>query len=241
MQTEDTPMRIDPLTPIGTLAAECPGARRVLCRLGVDALAEGGLTLREAAMRESRQVQAVIAELEVQAREAGTRVTQDWMQASKAQLVAHIVSHHHGYTREELARLGPLLGQALADDLPNHPELAELSLHFQSLEKDLLTHFQMEENNLFPALVAVDQGGPVPIALSTPQELLRTIDAEHLAVEELFLNLRMLTKDYQVPGDAGRSMRDLYLGLRELEDDLHVHLYLENHLLFPRVLPGEQR
>jgi regulator of cell morphogenesis and NO signaling len=58
-------------------------------------------------------------------------------------------------------------------------------------------------------------------------------------VEELFLNIRMLTDDYTVPRDASPAMRSLYLGLRDLEDDLHVHLYLENHLLYPRALPGE--
>ena len=97
----------------------------------------------------------------------------------------------------------------------------------------------MEERNLFPALCATDKGGPTPISLSTPREQLRTINAEHQAVEELFLNIRMLTDDYTVPRDASPSLRALYLGLRDLEDDLHVHLYLENHLLFPRALPGE--
>lgn len=101
-----------------------------------------------------------------------------------------------------------------------------------------MAHLQMEERNLFPAICANETDGPVPISLSTPQELLRTIQAEHQTVEELFLNLRLLTSDYGLPANASPSLRALYLGLRDLEDDLHVHLYLENHLLFPRVLPG---
>ena len=118
-------------------------------------------------------------------------------------------------------------------------ELDQVAIHFRSLEKDLLAHFQMEERNLFPAICALDHDGPTPISLSTPKEQLRTIHAEHQAVEELFLNIRMLTSDYALPPDASTSLRALYLGLRDLEDDLHIHLYLENHLLFPRVLPGE--
>jgi regulator of cell morphogenesis and NO signaling len=97
----------------------------------------------------------------------------------------------------------------------------------------------MEERNLFPALCDTERGGPVPISLSTPREQLRTISAEHQAVEELFLNIRSLTDDYAVAADAAPDLRALYLGLRDLEDDLHMHLYLENHLLYPRALPGE--
>ncbi len=231
-------MQIDPLIAIENLTAEHPQTRRLLCRLGVDVLAEGNLTLREAALRHGLQVQEVIQGLERLLQDKGP-VTQDWLSATKAEVVAHIVSHHHVFTREELARLGPLLDTALAEDLAAHPELTQVNSHFRNLEKDLLGHFQMEEKNLFPALCAIDKGGPTPISLSTPKEQLRTINAEHQAVEELFLNIRMLTEDYTVPRDASPSLRALYLGLRELEDDLHVHLYLENHLLYPRALPGE--
>jgi len=231
-------MQIDPLIPIENLTAEHPQARRLLCRLGVDVLTEGNLTLREAALRHGVPVQEVIQRLEPMLREKGG-VTQDWLKATKAQVVSHIITHHHVFTREELARFGPLLESCMVSDRKAHPELAQVAVHFHNLEKDLLAHFQMEEKNLFPALCAIDKGGPTPISLSTPKEQFRTINAEHQAVEELFLNIRMLTEDYTVPKDASPALRALYLGLRDLEDDLHVHLYLENHLLYPRALPGE--
>jgi regulator of cell morphogenesis and NO signaling len=231
-------MQIDPLIPIEQLTAEHPHARRLLCRLGVDVLTEGSLTLREAALRHGVPVQEVIQSLEPLVRDK-TGATQDWLKATKAQVVAHIINHHHIFTREELARFGPLLAGALKADLKAHPELDQVAIHFRSLEKDLLAHFQMEERNLFPAICAMDKGGPTPISLSTPGEQYGTINAEHQAVEELFLNIRMVTDDYTVPRDASPSLRALYLGLRDLEDDLHIHLYLENHLLYPRVLPGE--
>ena len=230
-------MPIDPLTPIDTLTAEHPQTRRLLCRLGVDVVTEGSLTLREAALRHGIPVQDVILALDPLTR--GARVTQDWLSATKMQLVNHIINYHHVFTREELTRFDALLDTALVTDRAAHPELDQVGGHFRNLEKDLLAHFQMEEKNLFPALCATDKGGPTPISLSTPKEQLRTINAEHQAVEELFLNIRMLTDDFTVPRDASPGLRSLYLGLRDLEDDLHVHLYLENHLLYPRALPGE--
>jgi regulator of cell morphogenesis and NO signaling len=164
----------------------------------------------------------------------------DWLTAPRKDLIAHIISHHHGFAREELARLAPLLDEACATCLEAHPELAEVRIHFRELGQDLRGHFQMEERNLFPAICAMDDGAPAPIALGSPREQLSSIHAEHQAVEELFLNIRMLTADYGLAEDAPAPLAALYLGLRGLEDDLHIHLYLENHLLFPRVLQGVQ-
>ena len=56
-------MQIDPLIQIDNLTAEHPQARRLLCRLGVDVLTEGNLTLREAALRHGIPVQEAIREL----------------------------------------------------------------------------------------------------------------------------------------------------------------------------------
>jgi regulator of cell morphogenesis and NO signaling len=230
-------MQIDPLTLIEQIAAEHPGTRRLLCQFGVDVMTDGGLTLRQAALRQGVPVQEAIRVLE-----PGTRPepgTQDWLKATKTQLATHIVSHHHVHTRSELTRLGHLMATVVDTEAAAHPEVVELARHFANLEKDLLAHFQMEEKNLFPAIRAAEHGGPVPISLSTPEEQLQTILAEHQAAEELVLNIRAITDDYTLPKEAGRDLRTLYLGLRELEDDLHLHLYLENHLLYPRVLPGE--
>ena len=229
-------MPIDGNTRLDTLAEGHPYARRLLSRLGLDIRAEGDLTLQTASERHGFSLHELLRGLEAAAQDApGTR---DWLTAPPKQLIAHIVLHHHGYAREELARLGPLMSQALDENGGLHPELAEVAIHLRELDSDLKAHFLMEERNLFPAILAMATGAPIPITLSTPSEQLSTIHAEHQAVEELFLNLRLLTGDYRLPEQASPALRALYLGLRDLEDDLHVHLYLENHLLFPRVLDG---
>jgi regulator of cell morphogenesis and NO signaling len=171
---------------------------------------------------------------------SGSAAQPDWRSASTKDLVAHIVDHHHAFARELLSRLELLLRAAVQEKGKAPSALSQVTVFFRELQQDLLAHFRMEEHNLFPAILAVEGGGPVPIALSTPAEVLLTIEAEHQAVEELFLNIRMVTADYNPGPQAGPSVRSLYQGLRDLEDDLHRHLYLENHLLFPRFLPPGQ-
>ena len=72
-------MHIDPLLPIEQLTAEHPHTRRLLCRLGVDVLTEGNLTLREAALRHGLPVQQVIQDLEPGL--GSSQGTQNWLTA----------------------------------------------------------------------------------------------------------------------------------------------------------------
>jgi len=160
----------------------------------------------------------------------------DWRAASTPELVAHLVAHHHAYARQALTHLEAQLETAVKEQGGRPSPLGQVTVFFRELQQDLLAHFAMEEGNLFPAIVAMMDGGPAPIALSTPRELLLTIEAEHQTVEELFLNIRMVTADYELPPEPAPGLDSLYQGFLDLEDDLHRHLYLENHVLYPRVL-----
>ncbi len=62
---------------------------------------------------------------------------------------------------------------------------------------------------------------------------------EHEQAGEILRSLKALTSDYTPPEDACGSYRSLYMGLQALEEDLHLHIYLESHLLFPRAIALE--
>lgn len=226
-------MPIDPNLTIDQLASPSVAAARHLCRLGIDVHGQGDLTLAEACEAQGLAADKVAADLE----KLPPTPAKDWMKVPIAELVHHLVHHHHAFTREELVRLQQILDRALATPGPSQALLSRIKVHFASLAKDLVAHFQMEERNLFPAICAAENGGVTPISLSTPTEQARTVSAEHQAAEELFHNIRILTVDYELPLDASDDLRLVFLGLRNLEDDLHLHLFLENHVLFPRTLP----
>jgi regulator of cell morphogenesis and NO signaling len=57
---------------------------------------------------------------------------------------------------------------------------------------------------------------------------------EHDHVGDILTQLRTTTNDYAVPDDACASYRSLYERLAELEHDTHLHVFEENHLLFPQ-------
>jgi regulator of cell morphogenesis and NO signaling len=50
-----------------------------------------------------------------------------------------------------------------------------------------------------------------------------------------------LTNDFELPPYACSRVRALYERLKVLEADLHVHIHLENNILFPRAIALEKR
>ena len=52
--------------------------------------------------------------------------------------------------------------------------------------------------------------------------------------------LREITGGYVAAHWACETFRALYHGLSELEATMHVHVHLENNLLFPRALSAAQ-
>jgi regulator of cell morphogenesis and NO signaling len=46
---------------------------------------------------------------------------------------------------------------------------------------------------------------------------------------------------YTVPGDGCASYEALYAALAELEADTHLHVHIENNVLFPAVVAEEFR
>ncbi|BDU77497.1 hemerythrin domain-containing protein [Mesoterricola sediminis] len=226
-------MPLDPTPTLDTLASASPAALRHLIRLGLDPLQDGSLTLAEACAPLGLDPEATARDLAAHP----PQPRRDWTHAPLTELIEHIVTHHHAFTRDELVRIQKLVDRALAVPGPGQVTLIKVKVHIAALTRDLVAHFQMEERNLFPAIRAIEHGAEPPLSLSTPTEQARTITAEHEVAEELFHTIRMLTGDYAIPAEAGRDYRLICLALRNLEEDLHLHLFLENHILFPRSLP----
>jgi regulator of cell morphogenesis and NO signaling len=55
----------------------------------------------------------------------------------------------------------------------------------------------------------------------------------------LLARLRDLTHDYQPPPDGCTTFRLCYQELARFQADLHRHVHLENHILFPRAIALE--
>jgi regulator of cell morphogenesis and NO signaling len=66
------------------------------------------------------------------------------------------------------------------------------------------------------------------------------METEHEMVGKNLEEIRMLTNNYTLPADACASYSLLFRMLEEFENDLHLHIHLENNILFPKALEIEK-
>ena len=66
------------------------------------------------------------------------------------------------------------------------------------------------------------------------------MEMEHELVGKNLAEIRDLSNNYTLPADACASYNLLYNLLNEFEEDLHLHIHLENNILFPKALQMEK-
>lgn len=229
------------------VAVEFPGATRIFEKLGIDYCCGGNKSLEEACAASRLSVDEVLDSLDLAEETArATKKDRNWLAEPLADLVAHINSTHHEYTREEIARLGPLFAKVCSVHGKNHPELQSVRAAFSGLAQELSTHMMKEEVILFPYIVrmeeAVIQKEPVlPPPFGTVENPVAMMMHEHDSAGDALRTMRPCSAGYTPPGDACISFQTLYKALADFEINLHQHIHLENNILFPRAIEMEKK
>jgi regulator of cell morphogenesis and NO signaling len=244
---------LDATRTVRDFAIEIPSATRVFEALKIDYCCGGNKPLTEVCGQNGLQLEEVL-ELLAQAEKSTTKIeTQSAQQArtdpqsmSLASLINLIIEKHHVYTRNELERLSALLEKVCTAHGANHPELFQIRSQFQTLRTELEPHMLKEERILFPYITrletAVSRKQQAPFApFGEVRNPIVVMMKEHDAAGEILKTIRELSNDFRTPDDGCISYRTLYTELATLEADLHQHIHLENHILFPRSLELEDR
>jgi regulator of cell morphogenesis and NO signaling len=224
---------------------ELPQATRVFEKLKIDYCCGGDKALGEACATAGVKVENLERMLEEAAQaEADGKSSMDFQKATLGELIGHILDKHHVYTKDEMARLEPLIDKVIAAHGGNHPELKGVGGLFQQLCADLKPHMFKEEQILFPYILDMErsalQNRPAPVApFGTVNNPIRMMMMEHETVGGLLQELRALSSNYTVPPDGCISYQTLYQALEAFEQDLHLHIHLENNILFPRAIEME--
>jgi regulator of cell morphogenesis and NO signaling len=232
-------------TTLAGVAAVSLAAVRTLERHGLDYCCGGKQPFDEACLAKGLKPEAVMEEIE-QALKSGATV-KDWQTAPLGELARHIIETHHEYLKLELPTLGNRLNKVHSVHGARDPQTLDRMLEvYGALREELELHLHKEEVILFPFLEeygrAEAQGRPMPPvpfgSIATP---ISVMEREHVSAGDALGELRALTNNYELPSYACTTVRNLYAGLEALEADLHVHIHLENNILFPRAIALEKR
>jgi regulator of cell morphogenesis and NO signaling len=153
-------------------------------------------------------------------------------------LAEFIEATHHQYLHDELPALESLAAKLHGVHGERRPELDDVRRLVSELRADLEPHLLKEERVLFPAIHAL-VGGNRDLPFGTVQNPIRMMAMEHDHCGDLLAQLRAAARGYTVPDDACASYQSLYQRLAVLEADTHLHIHLENNVLFPAVVAVE--
>lgn len=229
-------MSIDRDMTVREIATAWPATIRVFQERGLDFCCGGDTSLATACAGKALDTDSLLTELLAAKSE---RVDlRDWSEAPLSELIEHIQQRYHTPLRVELPRLAAMLYKVVGHHGERLPEtLPPLEEVFDRLRSELLHHMHTEDRLVFPAIAALEAGdmaGARSKLWTSIDEPLRAMEEEHEAAGEALERIRELTDGYTPPADACPTFRGLYYGLAELECDMHVHVHLENNMLFPR-------
>jgi regulator of cell morphogenesis and NO signaling len=234
-------------TTIRNLVVKYPQTRPVLERLGIDYCCGGGHVLKEAAAEKGVALDTLFSALKDSLENSSDEPARDWSVATLTELADHIEERHHTFMREQLPRLQELMAKVFTAHRPRHGDmLSRLQDVYQSLRKEIEQHLMKEEQILFPGIRQIEayarEGGEKPkLHCGSVQNPIRQMEREHDNAGAALVKMRELASNYALPEDACNTFAALYDGLKDLEDDLHEHIHLENNILFPGSIELESK
>ena len=166
----------------------------------------------------------------------GSQELEAWRSAPLSQLITHIVEHYHLGARLTMARLETLSEAAVLLEAGERPELTEVRNEIARFGMEFRAHMTMEERNLFPYILALDQGRAPGSPGMLMHPLRKLLEDEHQAETGLFRRLRCLAGESSLPSRPGPIQSRLQHTLRVMERSLQGHIFLENQVLFRRAL-----
>ena len=200
---------------------------------GIDFCCGGKQTIEEACREKGINQKSLEKELnELGQQNFPSHNFKEW---DPAFLSDYIVNTHHKFLRKHLPELLFYTGKIATVHGENHPELIEVAELFEEMNKELTQHLQNEEEVLFPAIKKT-LNNPSRESKKTIHSEIERMFGEHDFAGGAMDKINRLTKNYQIPEDACKTYEVTLKLLQQFEDDLHVHVHLENNILFPKAL-----
>lgn len=228
---------------IGELVAQDYRTASVFKKYGIDFCCQGNTTINNACEKKNIDTGLVLQDLDELAKKKGNAI--DYQTWPLDLLVDYIVKKHHRYVEEKSMELKPYLDKICEVHGEQHPELFDINALFNASVEVLAQHMKKEELVLFPYIQemvqAKQQSTKIEVASFSSIEIpIRMMEEEHTIEGDRFRKIEELSNYYTPPADACNTYRVTIALLKEFEDDLHLHIHLENNILFPKSIKLEK-
>lgn len=230
---------------IGEMVAEDYRIAQVFNHYKIDFCCNGNRGLADAARDKNVDPNVLIAEIEAVRQQGGAKDANDYQSWPLDLLADYIQKKHHRYVEERIPVINQYLDKICQVHGNQHPELHAIAEHFRICGGELTAHMKKEEFMLFPLIRKMVNTPGTGEKISQPnagiiETRVKAMMAEHESEGERFRQIEALSKHYTTPEDGCNTYRVTLGLLQEFEADLHLHIHLENNILFPKAIEMER-
>jgi regulator of cell morphogenesis and NO signaling len=231
---------------LGEIAAKDLRKVEVFKKYGLDFCCGGKKTVKEACAEKGLDVTKVEQELQTSDKNSFTARPLPYNDWNLDFLADYIVNTHHSYVKKMIPDVRSYAEKVAKVHGVHHPELLQINKLVQEVCDEMSAHMVKEETVLFPyvkQLVASKNNGNGKVKfgnLDSVETPINMMEMEHEVVGNNMDKIRELSNNYELPQEACASYSYLFKTLDEFENDLHIHVHLENNILFPKALNLEK-
>jgi regulator of cell morphogenesis and NO signaling len=228
---------------LGEIVAKNYKAGEVLEKFGLDFCCMGEQYFQDACKASNVDPAIVVKALEEMELQGGDGVNFDSWPLDL--LADYIYNVHHKYIEEKTPIIKGYLDKICAVHGDRHPELHEIRKIFYETSGELAVHTKKEELTLFPYIKRMVKAKETKVPVKSPLFIsvvspVQAMKADHLNEGEQLLKIHLLSNHYTLPADACSSYAITYKMLHDYEKDMHLHIHLENNILFAKAIELEK-
>ncbi|MHB1600272.1 MAG: DUF542 domain-containing protein [bacterium] len=221
------------LKSVGEIASENPEKIGVFKKYGVDFCCGGSKTLKDVCEESNIDKLLIVGELNKPLTQAGendenyslTKKANDW---DVNFLIDYIINIHHTFLRVHIPEASDYVEKIANVHGNRHPELLKIRELFTKMSEAMILHLDKEEEGL---LTDIKIGKKENIEKEIEDALYYHEYVGHILKEMLFLS-----SGYSVPQDACASYKHAYELLKNISDDIMIHVHMENNILFKKII-----
>ncbi|HLV70506.1 MAG TPA: iron-sulfur cluster repair di-iron protein [Xanthomarina sp.] len=229
---------------IGQFVAEDYRTAAVFSNYGIDFCCKGHRTIEEVCAKNNIDSNELLNKLD-KVLSGNTNQSIDYKSWPLDLLAEYIEKKHHRYVEEKTPVLRQFLDKLCKVHGERHPELFKINELFTASTGELAAHMKKEELILFPFIkkmvkAQIDKGSILAPQFGSVENPIAMMMEEHDNEGERFRQIAELTNNYNPPADACNTYKVTFAMLDEFEKDLHLHIHLENNILFPEAAKLEK-
>lgn len=230
---------------IGQFVAEDFRTAAIFSNYGIDFCCRGQRTVEEVCEKNSIDANELLDKLDAVIN-SKTDQSIDYKSWPLDLLVDYIEKKHHRYVEAKIPVLLQFLDKLCKVHGERHPELFEINELFTASAGELAAHMKKEELVLFPFVkkmisATLNTGVVEAPHFGTVENPIGMMMQEHDNEGVRFRKIAELSNNYNPPVDACNTYKVTFAMLDEFEKDLHLHIHLENNILFPKAIKLEQQ